>query len=151
MVLNSTTSVNEAAAKLVQYGAEMAPVLRDGEFIGVVTALDLLKELSRVWDPLTDLPWMERLREWSVDQFERGDEITLLYIDVDDFELYNRRYGHIQGDLLLRGLAEQFASAIDPSFDVLARLGGDEFVIGTIRPLENAQEMVAQLRTSIGD
>jgi diguanylate cyclase (GGDEF)-like protein len=149
LVLNGGMSVREATARFVQLGVEAAPVEQEGKFLGLITALDLLRELSQVWDPLTELPWIERLREWSIDQLDAGQEITLLCLDVDDFGLYNRRYGHVQGDVLLRRLADQFRSATESRLDIVARSGGDEFVVGTIRPLADAQQLISRLREAI--
>ena len=116
----------------------------------MVTAIDLLRELSQVWDPLTELPWAERLRDWVIDNLARGREVTILSIDIDDFALYNRRYGHplAQGDLLLRRIAERFRGVTDADRDMLVRFGGDEFLVGTVRSLAEAQELAAALRAS---
>ena len=57
-----------------------------------------------------------------------GNPLTLAYIDLDNFKEINDRFGHLQGDELLKCIAESFAGGIRKS-DVVARMGGDEFVI----------------------
>jgi IMP dehydrogenase len=146
--LEGTMAIREAAAEFVQHSADAAPVVQDGRFLGMVTALDLLRELSQVWDPLTELPWAEHLRDWVINNLARGKEVTILSIDIDDFGHYNRRYGHPQGDLLLRRFGERFRAAASPETDLLVRFGGDEFLIGTLRPLDEAQGLVAALRAA---
>jgi len=146
--LDGSMAVREAAIEFVEHATDAAPVTQGGRFLGMVTALDLLRELSQVWDPLTELPWAERLRDWVIDHFAGSREVTILSIDIDDFGLYNRRYGHPQGDLLLRRFAERFRDALDPARDILVRFGGDEFLVGTVRSLDEAQGLVALLRAS---
>ncbi|MGK2932232.1 MAG: putative bifunctional diguanylate cyclase/phosphodiesterase [Solirubrobacterales bacterium] len=53
---------------------------------------------------------------------------TLLRFDLDNFRLVNERYGHRNGDLLLRSLARAIRSGIS-SADEMCRFGGDEFAL----------------------
>lgn len=55
-------------------------------------------------------------------------EISVLIIDIDNFESINQNYGYTTGDLLIKNLAEKLITITDPS-DVLARIGGDQFGI----------------------
>jgi diguanylate cyclase (GGDEF)-like protein len=55
-----------------------------------------------------------------------GGELSLLSIDVDHFKSINDTYGHLAGDVVLRGLAarlQQTARVVD----MVARTGGEEF------------------------
>lgn len=54
--------------------------------------------------------------------------LTLLYFDIDDFKLYNDRYGHSAGDEILVSVVALLKSVIRPS-DKVCRLGGDEFAV----------------------
>lgn len=54
--------------------------------------------------------------------------VALLIIDVDHFKEVNDRFGHPQGDAVLRALAETLQLALR-SEDVLARWGGEEFAV----------------------
>ena len=55
-------------------------------------------------------------------------ELYLCIIDVDNFKDINDSYGHINGDLLLKGIAKISKDAIRAK-DCFARLGGDEFIL----------------------
>lgn len=59
----------------------------------------------------------------------RGDELSLLVIDIDRFKAINDTYGHAAGDLLLGFLGELIGSSTRRGSDLACRLGGDEFVI----------------------
>jgi len=54
--------------------------------------------------------------------------ITVLLFDIDDFKLYNDRYGHAAGDEILREAARLITSVVR-DHDVVARIGGDEFIV----------------------
>jgi diguanylate cyclase (GGDEF)-like protein len=55
-------------------------------------------------------------------------ELSLAYLDIDDFKGANDRGGHALGDRVLIALAG-LAHATARSVDTVARIGGDEFVI----------------------
>lgn len=54
----------------------------------------------------------------------------LLMLDIDYFKSYNDTYGHLEGDTVLRRVAEELMrSDILPQGALLARIGGEEFAI----------------------
>jgi diguanylate cyclase (GGDEF)-like protein/PAS domain S-box-containing protein len=53
--------------------------------------------------------------------------LTLLLIDVDRFKEYNDTYGHPQGDLVLKAVADAMHQALHRPGDLCFRIGGDEF------------------------
>jgi diguanylate cyclase (GGDEF)-like protein len=56
-----------------------------------------------------------------------AQRMAILLIDVDGFKHYNDAYGHLQGDVALRKIAQILKSEVR-STDLLGRFGGDEFV-----------------------
>jgi len=92
----------------------------------------LIKYLSMM-DQLTDLPnrrnFDGRLRmEWE-HAIRNGAFISLLMIDIDFFKNYNDKYGHQQGDIALKAIANIFKQTLKRSVDFAARWGGEEFVV----------------------
>ncbi|MHC4661069.1 MAG: sensor domain-containing diguanylate cyclase [Planctomycetota bacterium] len=54
--------------------------------------------------------------------------MSLIVIDLDLFKNINDNYGHQQGDVVLKGVAD-FLNARSREVDIICRYGGDEFVI----------------------
>jgi diguanylate cyclase (GGDEF)-like protein len=66
--------------------------------------------------------------EW--DRARRDEQaISLLFMDVDHFKLYNDTYGHSAGDDCLRQVATAIKKAVLRPADLTARYGGEEFVV----------------------
>lgn len=57
-----------------------------------------------------------------------GDVTSLLMIDVDHFKTINDEGGHLEGDRVLKSLAETLTAAVRGS-DAVCRFGGEEFAI----------------------
>ncbi len=83
------------------------------------------------YDGLTELPnrilFREKL-ERSLKALRPGDQLAVLYIDIDEFKSVNDALGHPVGDELLKGVADRLRGCIGDT-DVAARLGGDEFAV----------------------
>lgn len=83
------------------------------------------------YDALTDLPnralFHERLRQ-ELAQIIPGEQMAVLYIDIDEFKSVNDSLGHMIGDELLKSVARRLSQCVDGT-DFVARLGGDEFAI----------------------
>ena len=58
----------------------------------------------------------------------RGQPVSLVVADLDNFKLINDVHGHTAGDEVLALVASQWRACLRAG-DVLARLGGDEFVV----------------------
>ena len=83
-------------------------------------------------DPLTGLAnrkaFKERLAERLASTSRSGQDVAVLYVDLDRFKAVNDTLGHLVGDILLRKVADRFKSALREG-DIVARLGGDEFAV----------------------
>lgn len=87
---------------------------------------------AAVTDPLSGLfnrrYFHERLEE-ELDRARRHDTtVALLMIDIDNFKRINDQFGHLAGDLVIRGVGEILKRSVR-RFDLCTRFGGEEFAI----------------------
>lgn len=57
------------------------------------------------------------------------DHLSLMIIDVDEFESYNEIYGKLEGDICLTMIADEIQGLSRRPRDVVARYEGDSFVV----------------------
>ena len=83
-------------------------------------------------DPLTALPnrllFHDRLQHALLRAARDGEQLAILFIDLDRFKNVNDTLGHHVGDELLKQVARALSVHLREG-DTLARLGGDEFIV----------------------
>ena len=83
-------------------------------------------------DSLTKLPNRlaaeARLQHIANGGVSRGQQVALLFLDLDRFKLLNDTMGHSAGDELLVAVAARLGGCL-PAGTLVARVGGDEFLI----------------------
>ncbi len=90
--------------------------------------------------------WLTRA---FIDAHSQKRELSLLFIDIDNFKSVNDRLGHACGDHCLRQVAAALRSALQPG-DTLGRYGGEEFVVLLPgRAGADAREMGERLRCAV--
>jgi diguanylate cyclase (GGDEF)-like protein len=127
----------------------------------IANALKFKKaEDSATTDFLTGLPNASSLYLHLESELSRckrsGSPLTVFMLDLDGFKQVNDRFGHMEGNNLLR----MFAAALKGScrgYDYAARVGGDEFVVispglgpeGTAEMIERLQKTAIQAGNGI--
>lgn len=111
------------------------------EFIGWllqiydITERKIAEEIIRhaaLHDPLTGLPNRNYFQVLFAKELAYAklcaDELTVAFLDLDDFKIINDTWGHITGDRVLCEVAERLKGILCES-DIVSRIGGDEFAI----------------------
>lgn len=85
-----------------------------------------------VTDALTGLFNRRHMQSVLADERRRseryGHMLSVVMLDVDGFKGYNDTYGHPQGDILLKQLADILRENVR-NVDIVGRYGGEEFII----------------------
>lgn len=91
-----------------------------------------LQQLSTT-DSLTGIANRRYVEDQLVEEWRRctrsATPLSAVMLDVDYFKKYNDHYGHQQGDVCLKAIAEKMAEFCRRPGDVCARYGGEEFLI----------------------
>ena len=92
-----------------------------------------------------------RLQDEIARADREGTELSMLFVDLDNFKLVNDRFGHMAGSWTLREVARLLTENAPPA-TVLARYGGDEFAaILPNTPLSRAMQTAEHLRHVIAE
>jgi diguanylate cyclase (GGDEF)-like protein/PAS domain S-box-containing protein len=142
-------------ARVITYDDGTDPVLQ-GYLLDVTVAKEAEEQLRHqaFHDPLTGLAnralFTDRVEHALVVHSQEGNDVAVVFLDLDDFKAVNDTLGHPAGDTLLRAVGERLRGTLSPSHTV-ARLGGDEFAILVEDVLEGsaAVDVAAQLITTL--
>lgn len=124
--------------------ALIAPIIVTGVLLAIFTSIVLLmlfwakmeksvafgKEMENTanTDRLTGLKnrhWLDAMTvEHCCNEF-----LTVIFLDVDDFKMYNDNHNHAYGDDVLKFVGQALMKSTRPSTDTCIRYAGDEFVI----------------------
>ena len=155
------------------YRLESAPrrladglIVWDGAVIDISERKQLELELRHQIsvDALTGLlsrgELLQRLEELiaSSQQERRGNELALLFLDLNLFKQVNDQFGHAAGDLVLRTVATRIRDSLRAD-DLAGRMGGDEMIVvlrgirdpGMAQALANTLAAVIQQPIEWGD
>lgn len=80
--------------------------------------------------------------------------LSVLMLDIDHFKRYNDLYGHPEGDVCIRAVAQVIKRSVGRTGDVAARYGGEEFTVllpgadelGAYRVAQRISESVRTLK-----
>jgi diguanylate cyclase (GGDEF)-like protein len=111
--------------RLSGVAAQATTALQNGELVDQITYQALHDQLTGL---ANRVQFTTGLRSAVHDARERGEDVSLFYVDLDQFKPVNDEFGHEAGDELLAAAGERLRGCARAA-DVVARLGGDEFAI----------------------
>ncbi len=120
--------------------AIITPILKNNEIIGFtsiksdITNKKHIEELS-ITDELTKIynrRFFNIKIEEEINRAKRDKkELCLIMLDIDFFKQYNDTYGHQEGDIVIKSVANVLKNKTNRADDFAFRVGGEEFVIIT--------------------
>ena len=69
--------------------------------------------------------------------------MVVYMIDIDHFKNYNDKFGHPEGDIVLKKVAKAISKTFTRASDVICRYGGEEFLVCSVVRDNNDAEMLA--------
>ena len=72
-----------------------------------------------------------------------NDGFAILFVDIDDFKIYNDLYSHATGDQVLKFVTDSISEIIE-DYGFIGRYGGDEFIVCIRNTSTNVPQRVAQ-------
>ncbi len=89
-------------------------------------------EKIAITDELTGLFNRRHLLSRFTEEFEQVKRLTTnlscILVDIDHFKSVNDRFGHLQGDAVLKGISQHLRTMVR-AYDIVGRYGGEEFLI----------------------
>lgn len=104
--------------------------------------LNRLLNINRKISPLTGLPGNVQIHAELKKRIAKGNEFSVLYLDLDNFKAYNDVYGFLKGDQIIEFTAQTIMKCVHEMFPedaFIGHIGGDDFV--AIVPTENVDEI----------
>ncbi len=127
--------------KIDEIEAKITRILRER------SAREKLAKLS-ITDNLTGLynqrHFFNKLREEIERANRQKHNLSLILLDLDDFKVYNDKYGHLAGDTVLSKSGKIIQSNIRDNVDTAFRYGGDEFAVILVEADERIVENICE-------
>ena len=126
--------ISERTIELESLNQKLSELATEDSLTGVLNRRALEQGLQREWYRCLD----------------QRRPLSALMIDVDHFKQFNDKYGHLEGDVLLREIAQSLKNNHDAKRELLARFGGEEFAL--LLPgvgLEDAVQRADKIRQAV--
>jgi diguanylate cyclase (GGDEF)-like protein len=111
-------------------------ITESDRYRGVGSLMDLLRQITdmqitmaRHANPLSGLPGNVPISEQTRDSIEQDRDVTICYVDLDNFKPYNDIYGYSKGDQVISLTARTLTEHINTDIDFIGHVGGDDFII----------------------
>ncbi|TDO95244.1 diguanylate cyclase (GGDEF)-like protein [Halanaerobium saccharolyticum] len=115
-----TSELFESNAKIREQKKDLEKANSSLENLANKDALTMIWN-RRYFDQQFTLEWRRALRSQT--------SLSLLFIDIDDFKIYNDQFGHDAGDICLQKVAGAITQSVKRAGELAARFGGEEFVV----------------------
>jgi len=115
-------TIGGSLLSFVLISRETAETTRQHRELLIISETDTLTGL------LNRRSMLSRMNQLLTDYEQNGQGFVIAMFDIDDFKMVNDTYGHVFGDVVLRGIASRTVSILRVE-DLLFRWGGEEFLL----------------------
>ncbi len=136
-------------------------ITENEQYVGVGNIMDLLRQITelqitsaRYANPLSGLPGNVPISEYIKTALEQKRDITVCYIDLDNFKPYNDIYGYEKGDRVILETAKILIDVSRDKTHFVGHVGGDDFIVifengDSEQRCQMIQEQFARLHSSL--
>ena len=119
-----------------------------------VKNLNRLLSINRRISPLTGLPGNIQIHAELKKRLSKGEEFSVLYLDLDNFKAYNDVYGFLKGDQIIEFTAQVITRCVHEMFlenSFTGHIGGDDFIaiVPTLEVDEICQTIIANFDKNV--
>lgn len=165
LVVDYNTPVTEvsrlAMSRKTQNIYDYIIVTNNNKYCGMVTIRSLLNyttmlecNYARQLNPLTELPGNTAIQNNIMNIIKTKRKCCILYLDLDNFKIYNDTYGFENGDRILKYTAQLIQAEIKSLFPYngfVGHIGGDDFVSILENPIEECEEVCEKIIKRFND
>ena len=156
LVVDYTESIEDASQQALNrqthHTYDAIIVVKDNKYYGTVTIKKLLEittklEVSqaRHANPLTGLPGNNVIESMMAHYINNFKPFAVIYIDIDNFKVYNDIYGFEAGDNVLIAVAKLLHITLTECIEqfFLGHIGGDDFIAFIpIKEIQNVCQII---------
>ena len=119
-----------------------------------VKNLNRLLSINRRISPLTGLPGNIQIHAELKKRISKGEEFSVLYLDLDNFKAYNDVYGFLKGDQIIEFTAQVITRCVHEIFlenSFIGHIGGDDFIaiVPSVEVDEICQSIIANFDKNV--
>ena len=125
-------SVPPIVCAVIQVFLQQFPILSTSPVLSFLIVYTEIIQVESVIDPLTGIHNRKHLKqelEERIHHLPKDCDLYFLFMDVDGFKIFNDRFGHLEGDRVLRTVAKALSEFCKDSRNLCVRYGGDEFAM----------------------
>lgn len=149
-IISSNDFLWSAKNKFRTAKCEVLIVMKNNRILGVLTEPQIDIALGKHMDSLTGLFKSSYIYCHADELIRKNKEVSFIFIDINNFGIIDKKYGHIVGDKLLQELSALLLQII-PKDTYLCRYAGDEFLILTPYLLDKAVLLTEEIIHTISN
>ncbi|SJZ30712.1 EAL domain-containing protein [Selenihalanaerobacter shriftii] len=161
LIIEEDISIEEASRMAMSRGYDKIYdyiiVTKNRKYEGTISVRRLLEKITNLQlntaqnsNPLTGLPGNTLINQRLGKMLDNNLDLAILYIDLDNFKVFNDYYSFESGDLVIK-LVANILTGLAKEKDFIGHIGGDDFlmIIEPKRVKEVAERIIAEYEKEV--